>query len=37
VVGEAAKVQPQLARLGLPVEVRAADPDAAPGAPVTGQ
>jgi predicted Zn-dependent peptidase len=33
VVGEAAKVQPQLAKLGLPVELRAAEPDAAPGAP----
>jgi predicted Zn-dependent peptidase len=33
VVGEASKVQPQLARLGLPVEVRQADPDAAPGMP----
>jgi predicted Zn-dependent peptidase len=31
VVGEAAKVQPQLAQLGLPVELRAAEPDAAPG------
>jgi predicted Zn-dependent peptidase len=37
VVGEAAKVQPQLAKLGLPVEVREASPDAVPGAPVTGQ
>ncbi|HEX8580581.1 MAG TPA: pitrilysin family protein [Allosphingosinicella sp.] len=33
VVGEAAKVQPQLAKLGIPVEVRAADPAAAPGSP----
>ena len=32
VVGEAAKVQPQLARLGLPVEVRELDSGAAPGA-----
>jgi predicted Zn-dependent peptidase len=37
VVGEAAKVQPQLAKLGLPVEVRAAEPEAVPGAPATGQ
>jgi zinc protease len=37
VVGEAAKVQPQLAKLGLPLEVRAADPDLAPSAPVMGQ
>jgi predicted Zn-dependent peptidase len=33
VVGEAAKVQPQLAKLGLPVELRAAEPESAPGAP----
>ncbi|HEX8444470.1 MAG TPA: pitrilysin family protein [Allosphingosinicella sp.] len=33
VVGEAAKVQPQLAKLGLPVELRAAEPEAAPGMP----
>jgi predicted Zn-dependent peptidase len=33
VVGEAAKVQPQLAKLGLPVEVRAASAEAVPGAP----
>ena len=37
VVGEAAKVGPQLAKLGLPVEVREADPDVVPGAPVTGE
>ena len=37
VVGEAAKVGPQLAKLGLPVEVREADPEAVPGAPVTGE
>ena len=36
VVGEAAKVQPQLAKLGLPVEVRELDPDAVPGAPAAG-
>jgi predicted Zn-dependent peptidase len=33
VVGEAAKVQPQLAKLGIPVELRSADTAAAPGAP----
>ena len=37
VVGEAAKVRPQLAKLGLPVEVREPSPDAVPGAAVTGQ
>jgi predicted Zn-dependent peptidase len=37
VVGEAAKVQPQLAKLRLPVEVRAAIPEAAPEAPGGGQ
>jgi zinc protease len=36
VVGEAAKVGPQLAKLGLPVEVREASPEAVPGT-VTGQ
>jgi predicted Zn-dependent peptidase len=33
VVGEAAKVQPQLAKLGIPVELRSAETAAAPGAP----
>ena len=33
VVGEAAKVRPQLAKLGIPVEVRAADAAGVPGAP----
>jgi predicted Zn-dependent peptidase len=33
VVGEAAKVQPQLAKLGIPVELRSAETVAAPGSP----
>ncbi len=37
VVGEAAKVQPQLAKLGLLVELRTAEPDAAPGAAPTAR